>query len=570
MAITTGPEIEMKDHFYVDKNGYVYKSVSKFNKELKRTKPEKVYLGKKSDKLGMFYPNGKYFSLYPEEIKREDPPTQSSSIAYGTYAVLNKIIADTGLYESLLYSFLPGDSEATEEASPEVKEWTNLLIDIAFYMIKDESGDMLHFPEYCYRNAILSGRIFSDSEISRFFKERVSRFVREKFLSKWSDRHPLEGRAFVCYDSTNFNSVSEGITFVEKGYAKGDRNKPQFNLECVVRSKDGLPLVYDQFPGSVIDVRQCRKMIDTVKSLGYKNITFVCDRGYISEENIRIMLENGYSFVLMVKDNLVIKKDIVTDRGNEVRENCDCYYKDLDIYGKTYKDRIYGNIDVYHHLFYTSDITREDRQYFYQSIDDKESELKEMLEKKISQPKKQIEAQYGRFFDIVYGKGQDEKLIVKDFRRNSDKINGEYKKLSFYSIITDRDLDVPTVMEQYRLRDRVEKSFMFIKTNLRLKSFGTHSNETTESKIFACFLSSIIRSVLVEKTRMLRQTKKDSKSYTVSAALGELSKIEAVKSFAEGKRIIRFVLTNKQRAILNAFNVDSDYLTKLLSKYALG
>ena len=111
----------------------------------------------------------------------------------------------------------------------------------------------------------------------------------------------------------------------------------------------------------------------------------------------------------------------------------------------------------------------------------------------------------------------------------------------------------------------MQKNFFFVKTGMGLKTFHTHSNQTTLSKVFTCFIASIIRSVLVENTRKLRYEKKDSKSYTVNAALSELGKIEATRTALSDKRIIRYVLTNRQKTILGQFGISEEDVDKKLS-----
>ena len=548
-------KIEMKQYFYVDKKGYVFRSIARYNTEVKGSRPEKIYIGKLcNDDKKYFIPNKRYFELYPTEAKKEEAPIQADSISFGNFILLQKIIEKLHLKECLSYAFSSSDDD-TIELDDKIK--SDLVLDLASYMIKEESSDMQHFPDYCFKNAIASKKLYSGSDISKFFKEEITDRVRDRFLLKWQyfNKTSFNEPIFVCYDSTNFNSVSEGITFLEYGHAKDDNNKAQFNLECVIKSKDGLPLAYDTFPGSIIDISQCQSMLSLLTNLGYKNITIVCDRGYISKQNIKDIINKGYSFLFMVKDNLVIKKNIVYDHGDEVRDNASCFYPEYDIFAKTYEDIIYDDIKVYHHVFYTSNISKEDRKYFFDSIESKEKELNSMLDKKIEKTKKQLDATYGRYFDLVYGEIQGDKLILKGFSKNNDKINKEYRMLSFYTIITDKPMTISEVIEQYKLRDRVEKSFMCIKTNFNLKTFYTHSNETTLSKVFVCFIASIIRSVLVDKTRKLRKETKDSKSYTVKASILEISKIEATRTIFKNQRVIKYILTRKQKKILDAFSI---------------
>lgn len=253
-----------------------------------------------------------------------------------------------------------------------------------------------------------------------------------------------------------------------------------------------------------------------------------------------------------MKDNLLIKKDIVSRHGDEVRDRADCHLEDYGVFAKTYEETIYGDVKAHAHVFHTADLTRQDRDAFFGRIREKEAELKEMLNRKVETTKEQLEDCYGKCFDLAYGAVQGEKPILKSYARDDGKITARYRRLVFHTIITDKPMTAAEVLERYRLRDRVEKGFMYIKTCLDLKRLGTHGNESTEGKLFVAFVAFILRSILVERTRELRLEKKDGKSYTVSACLGELSKIEASRSYlTDGKREIRYQLTNRQKTILD-------------------
>lgn len=560
-------EILMKKFFYVDKNGYVYRSIPAYDKSKKQARPEKIYVGIRGSDDKHFYPNKRYFELYPDErpVKRSEAPIQSDSIAVGNHVVYSKIADDTCLLSALEAGFVTEQGEIDLNAEKN----SRLALDLACYMVDEECSDMQHFPGWVKKNAVFSDEAVTDSAISAFLTEDITNTTRERFLSSWSGFHKTDDeneRIYICYDSTNFNSASRGITLLEKGYAKDDITKLQFNFECVVRSRDGLPLAYDTFPGSVIDLKQCRKMITLMKNLGYKKITFVCDRGYISEENIRTMKKEGYSFIFMVKDNLVMKKEIVAEYGDKIRDRSSCFFREYDLFGMTVKDVIYKDIEVYHHIFYTSEITRADREAFYSGIDAMEEDLRGLVGMKLSASKRQMEKSYGRFFDLSYGEEQGQKLILLAFSKNSEKVDAEYRKLSFFTLITSDDMTIPDVLEQYKLRDRVEKCFMMIKTSTRMKTLKTHSDVTLQAKVFLCFVASIIRSVLVDRTRSLREATKDSKSYTVPACLGQLSNIEATRTIFSDRREIRYTLTNRQKRILESFGLNEAAFYEMAGK----
>lgn len=559
-----------KENFYATSKGYVYFQNGKscYCREKKQARPKPVAVGKLDrDNKEMFIPNGNYYRLFPPKTELPETPSQSSSLSFGPYCLLGKIIGDCSLFDCLANSFALDRDPAEKDY-----EYADLLLDLASYMIREESCDIQHYPAYCFHSAIRSDKIHGDATIGTLFKEEVTRDVRDRFLLLWSEKQKAENRdetVYICYDSTNFNSTSEGITFVEKGYAKDLKEEPQFNLECIVRSKDGMPLLYDVYPGSIVDIRKCRSMIERVKAMGYKKITFVCDRGYISEENIREILSEGYGFIMMVKDNLICKKSIVSEHGAEVKNMMDKYIPSCDLFGDTFEDTIYKNINVYRHLFYSHDPSKADRSNLYSHVSELEEELNEILSRQnpIGTTKEFFLSHYGKYFDLEFHEEQGKKLILKSFSKNQQKIKDEYGKIGFWTIVSSERMTCEEVLEQCRLRDRSEKMFMYIKTNFRMKKLCTHSNETTDSKIFVAFIASIIRSVLVDRTRMLREKYSDSKSYTVKASLDELSKIEGYRKSGSKNYLLSYQLTKKQTRILEPFGLNTDEIKKMIEAY---
>ncbi len=560
------------ENFYVTANGYVYFQNGKacYNKERKQSRPKPVAVGKADgNDRTKFIPNKNYHTLFPGISALPETPNQSMSLSFGPYCLIGKIIGDNSLFDCLANSFsLGGEIDEMDY------EYANLVLDLASYMIVDETCDIQHYPAYCFKNGIHSKKIHDDAAIGKIFKEEITADVREKFLRLWSERQKAKNKdetVYVCYDSTNFNSTSEGISFVEKGYAKDLKEEPQFNLKCVVRSKDGMPLLYDVYPGSIVDIKKCRSMIESIKAMGYERIVIVCDRGYISEENIREIISEGYGFIMMVKDNLICKKSIVSLHGADVKNMMDKYIPSCDLYGDTFEDTIYKDINVYHHLFYSHNPDRGDRSSLYSHISELEEELKEMicLQSPIGTAKDFFLGHYGKYFDLEFHEEQGKKLVLKSYSVNQQKIKDEYEKIGFWTIISSQKMTCEEVLNQYRLRDRSEKMFMYIKTSFRMKKLSTHSNETTDSKIFIAFIATIIRSVLVDRTRMLREKYNDSKSYTVKAAIDELSKIEGYRKNDSKEYSICYQLTKKQTRILNVFDLNMEEIKSMIGSYKL-
>ena len=92
----------------------------------------------------------------------------------------------------------------------------------------------------------------------------------------------------------------------------------------MVRQADGLPLTFMNFPGSVTDVTQAPEMIKFFSELGEdvaKNITMICDRGYISERNVKDFDDAGIDFLLMLRKDLSCGEELLKQYSSEIKKN---------------------------------------------------------------------------------------------------------------------------------------------------------------------------------------------------------------------------------------------------------
>ena len=127
----------------------------------------------------------------------------------------------------------------------------------------------------------------------------------ESFKYDWNKKF-TGSSIMICYDSTNCNTKAQGIVLAELGAAKGDTSVPIINQGMAVKQDDGTPLFNEVYSGSTVDITQCEIMIDTAATYGYKDITFLLDRGYISKDNLAYFDQRGFGFILMLKSNLKV------------------------------------------------------------------------------------------------------------------------------------------------------------------------------------------------------------------------------------------------------------------------
>lgn len=547
--------IEAPKGIVVCKN-YAYHETFCYDKEKRQARPKMVCVGKTVDKeKKLFLPNSNYFAMFDTALAEPPAGGRSDCLQAGPCYVMSSVADSLGLPDILARSFAGGSSEPGEQDRKDAC----LALDLAFFMIRSEEADMQHAHAYSLDNATL-GFIPSDSEISAYLKkaERVS----GEFLRLWGERMRAEHgeKVYVCYDSSNFNSVSVGVALVEEGYAKDDKDKPQINFEIVVKAEDGMPLLYREYPGSITDVAECESLVAILNALGYTDITFICDRGYILKKNMLAMKEKGFHYVLMMKDNLLGFKSVVAEHGAEVKERADAYLEGHDVFGKSFECDVFHDVRCSVCLYYTGEVPSSDRRSLFARISEEERELKELLEAKgrLPVPPSRMEETYGRHFSLWFSKDGKGATVLKGYSRDNGKIDRELQSLGFFSIATDTGMTPAEVLDKYRLRDRAEKVFMYIKTGMAMRTLGTHSDETTAGKLFIAFLATIVRSVLVSKTSAKRQAAKDSKGYTVRALLDELGKIKVYRKDADSPYRRRYVLTSRQKTMLGLFGLSPD------------
>lgn len=529
-------------------NGYVYYNIeSSYDPDVKYTRSKRLCIGKNIDRKTM-YANKNYVALFAKG-PLPDPPEKSDSVAVGMPLFLKTAACGSGLSSSLRAVF---DSDET-----------NLILDLAAYALTEETDAFQHYPAYGFHNALLSGSVVSDSTISRFLREGITPSTTQHFLDEWSVQNAGGGRAYLCYDSTNINCVADGVSLAEMGHAKDDPGKPQVNLEYVVRQEDGLPLIYKDYPGSIVDVTQCSDMIETIKSLGYRDIVAICDRGYISKENLVDFDNADIGFLLLMKAGAATK-NLIAKYGKKIRLRSDAYIEGHDLYGMTVRHRLFGNSGPcrYLHIIWSQEAADKERRAIMKAVSEIEKALAKMA-KKGTHLSVQKEKEYRKYFNIeIFPQTRK----IKSYKRDNKAIDAAIGLEGFHVLAGSNEMTCGEAVDAYSKRDCVEKTFRALKTSTGMDALRGHSNANVDGRFFILFIASILRSVVFHSSRSLRN--KDRKNYTVSAIVKELNKIEAVIDYKTGQYSRRYKLTAKQKTILSCLALsekDVDEFTQSIS-----
>lgn len=517
-------------------NGYVYINIeSQYSPKLGYTTSKRKCIGRKIDNTTSMYAN-KYYMEALVNNKKSLPPTMADSIQVGNFTLFKELSSSKGVDEAL---------QVFNEAN------ASFIKDLALYLLLESTSVFQHYPTYTYSNQTFNGVVMSDTTVSNLLKTQIPYTKIEGFLNKWASLNRGDGTAYICYDLTNMNCMSEGVTLAEMGHAKDDTTKLQVNVEYVIRQSDGLPLLFDTYSGSIVDITQGSSTIKKIHELGYDNIIIVADKGYISRDNIIVLDESNIGFLLMIRSNLVIYKKLIDKYYLQLKYSNRYYIDSNDIYGMTVTKELYGK-DRFFHIFFSPATFDMERQNFNNKIKRLENSLKTTIADELIISRKD-EKKYRYYFELEI---EEDSRILKSYTIIHDAIDAAIDKLGFFVLVSSNEISVREALDVYNKRDCVEKSFRGVKTGFDLDTFRVHSTGSIESKMFIAFIASIYRSVLFYGLSELRE--KNNKSFTVPAAIRELSRIYATRDYNSQEYRRRYQLTSKQKAIFKAFNLNEN------------
>ena len=157
---------------------------------------------------------------------------------------------------------------------------------------------------------------------------------------------------------------------------------------------------------------------------------------------------------------------------------------------------------------------------------------------------------YDRYFFINRSKGG--KLA---YRRNNKAID-EQLALCGYFLIAETDFTRTTaeILEIYRNRDVVEKSFDSLKNELDMKRLHTRKSETAQGKLFVAFISLIVRSYMLNcLSDYMRKN-----GFTLKKILTQLDKMKCfTQSSSHSPRPLN-PPTKTDREIYSLLSLDTD------------
>lgn len=510
---------------------YVYLTQKvEYSSELKRSVPKRIAVGKLNDD-GRLIPNRNYYSIFGENVELLDQADRSDFLIVGPQMIVESISRKTQLFD-LLESIFGEDC-------------CNKILDIASYMIIKEANTMQYFEDYGYGHSLMNINNFTDNTIGRLFDSLKVKDI-DLFIKSWVKIHQKKDM-YVSYDSTNMNCVAGNLELAEYGHAKDDPELAQVNVSLGYDQTDNVPLMYEIYPGSIIDNTECGKMVDRAKYYGCENIGFILDRGYFSIENIKYFERNGYDYILMTKGNSKFVQEAVKECIGSLKYGTGHYIEEHELYGMTIEKKLFeSEKKQYIHVYYNGVEAEKEKIEIHNRLNKMDKSLKEKIDAKL-QRKEDVKS-YENLYRIKF----DDYGYFTSYQRKENKIKELLDKAGCFVIVTSKKMEAEEALSIYRDRDAVEKIFRMEKSYLGCDVFRVHSDEKLESKVFVSFVALIIRNEIYQSLKPLY--KKNKKEYTVPKVLRLLERLGITK-LSDQKYHQRYRVTKTQREVLSVLEI---------------
>ena len=515
-----------------------------------------------------------------------DPPKISNNLSAGLHVVIKNIAQSSGLTQVLSSKF--NEKEV------------DLILSLATYAISEQHMIMQYYPAWARENMINPSSIKNDTFVGKFLRNNLTNSEISTFRNEWALYNlKKDDDLYLFYDSTNTNCQASGVSIVEKRHAKDDPSLDQVNTDYVVRQKDGLPITYLHSPGSVNDLAQAQEMIsffdrlkDLLKERSPKEsnvssdnnqnspvkMTLVCDRGYISAKNVKLLNAADIDYILMFRSNFNLYKSLANTHIDSLRsyKNAVTYpnQEDLEAYALTIKTPfIEGEKDCYAHIIWNENLYKTKRLAVIKKIDRERQELQELVESEQYINGTELK-NLPNYFDLETEEKEsnsdnnlqkDNFYKITGFKDNIEKIDKEISKSGVVILLSSRDITAQEAINVYSQRYCVERVFQTLKSHLGMDQFGVSSEEAIHGKGLIWFVASILYSIMFASTAALR--KADRKNYTMPCIISSLKAIKIDLDSTYKKYLRRYKTTKVQDNILKAFGITELSVEQAIAEY---
>jgi transposase len=501
---------------------YVYHIGKGYRNAKGQPASDRPLIGRYNDATGRLIPNDKYFEIY-------DLPPQAAAMGidsiqnFGDFYIMEHVVKELKLAALLNRVFGSRSDE---------------IILMAMYMALN--GNVLsHCKEWCEETATGVRTVLTSQE-SSWLIQSINEREKMGFFREWISVREQE--EYLAYDVTSVSSYGHKNESLEWGYNRDGESLPQVNIGMYYGEESMLPIYYRVYSGSIPDKTHLESMMQDQARIGMKKCKYVMDMGFFSRANLTCLSGCVYKFVVAMPTHQKTPSGYIDRYGQEVKSTRYGLAKS-NINAKSFETGDYG-FRAKVHLFYSPEKAAVEASNFKSKVDEWEAAIKKGG--KISEAARK----HFTFKEETDGKGKT--LIYEG--RDYDYIDHAISKLGYFMFLTtDFEKTSEGILDIYRTKDVIEKSFDNLKNEIDMKRLRTHSAAAADGKMFVAFLGLILRSYIFKK---LKDSSDGRKPVPLDTLFLEMRKIKVVKT--KNGLLLHNPLTKMQSDILGKFGLSKN------------
>lgn len=371
------------------------------------------------------------------------------------------------------------------------------------------------------------GKDIGVTRLYRFLDRLRSRYQEqvEQIAYHYSKRILGDRIAYVFYDMTTLYFEAESEDDLRKiGFSKdGKFQHPQIMLGLLV-GPDGYPISYDIFEGNTFEGKTLLPVLQRAKKrFGFVQPTVIADSGLLSADNIALLCEQGYNFILGAR----IKNESSAMQKQILEASCKLKDQDAVVFQK----------DNGHRLIIDYSLKRAAKD-----ASNREKGIKR-LQARISSGRLTKNTLNNRGYNKFLTMTGEVKVALDETKVIEDK---QWDGLKGY--LTNSSLSPETVIAHYRQLWKIERAFRISKTDLRIRPIYHRKKARIEAHICIAFVA---YTILKELERRLAQAKFDLSPQKAIELLKSIYQIEVLLPDSNRISAVLTNLTPLKSALLN-------------------
>lgn len=498
---------------------YWYEDTPYYDPETKQIRHTSRYLGKNID--------GQPVKVRAAMARGSITSVPTTAYTHGPFLPLQAIIRELHLNEYL--SSLANERETNAILALSMNR---VVRPMAMHLIAswyDETSLSLTTPDLP----------LSSQQVSELLADLGSSGVPDAFMTALL--RDIGTDSTLIYDITSLSSYSRLLPLLEYGYNRDGLDLPQINFSLIVDVQHAIPVMYEFYPGSIVDVVTLKNTVRRLQAHGIRDATLVLDRGFFCQGNLDELVREEVSFVMPASLTLKQVKELLTEAQRDLESPQYLQvFQDDPIFAKPITLMVHDN-PVAGFCYYDLKREQTERNLFYIRLHDLRQNLESRRIPRWRRPEEVFRERAGTMANYFSWQVDDDRFQI-EIRKNavSQRVNRMGKQI----ILTQSALDWQECLMVYRERDIVEKAFRMMKQDLQVLPLNAKKETTMKGFLFVTFIGLILRMQLLKKMKETGLLE----DYTVEGLFLELAKIKKIK-LANGETIVT-ELTKKQRTIL--------------------